>query len=59
MWMRPNGDVYEFIDVYVDDLAIYVLRPKEFTHFLINISKFRLKGTGPITFHLGCTSAVW
>jgi hypothetical protein len=54
IWMRPNGDVYEYIAVYVDDLAIAMLRPKEFTQLLIDKYKFKLKGTGPISFHLGC-----
>ena len=54
IWMRPNGDVYEYIAVYVDDLALAMLRPKEFTQLLIDKYKFKLKGTGPISFHLGC-----
>lgn len=54
IWMRPNGDVYEYIAVYVDDLAIAMVRPKEFTQLLIDKYKFKLKGTGPISFHLGC-----
>ena len=54
IWMRPNGDVYEYIAVYVDDLAMAMLRPKEFTQLLIDKYKFKLKGTGPISFHLGC-----
>ena len=54
IWLRPNGDVYEYIAVYVDDLAMAMLRPKEFTQLLIDKYKFKLKGTGPISFHLGC-----
>ena len=54
IWMRPNGDVYEYIAVYVDDLAIAMLNPEEFVKVLIDKYKFKLKGTGPISFHLGC-----
>ena len=52
--MRPNGDVYEYIGVYVDDLAIAMLNPEEFAKILTDKHKFKLKGTGPISFHLGC-----
>jgi len=54
IWMRPNGDVYEYIGVYVDDLAIAMLNPEEFAKVLMDKYKFKLKGTGPISFHLGC-----
>ena len=53
IWMRRKGDIYEYIAVYVDDLAIAMVDPKEFTDTLINKYKFKLKGTGPISFHLG------
>jgi len=53
IWMRPNGDVYEYIAVYVDDLAIAAKQPKELTDTLTEVYKFKLKGTGPISFHLG------
>ena len=54
IWMRPNGDVYEYIGVYVDDLAMAMLNPGEFAKILTDKYKFKLKGTGPISFHLGC-----
>ena len=53
IWMRPNGDVYEYVAVYVDDLAIVLRKPKEFMDILMQKYNFKLKGTGPITFHLG------
>jgi hypothetical protein len=37
----------------VDDLAITMENPKEFTEVLQNKHIFKLKGTEPITFHLG------
>jgi phage anti-repressor protein len=51
--MRKNGNIYEYIAVYVDDLAIAMTNLKEFTDILETRHKFKLKGTGPITFHLG------
>ena len=54
IWMRKNGDVYEYIAVYVDDLAIAAKSPKEIADTLINKYNFKLKGTEPINFYLGC-----
>ena len=51
--MRRNGDVYEYIGVYVDDLAIVAKDPWEIVDVLERKYKFKLKGTGPISFHLG------
>jgi hypothetical protein len=51
--MRKKGNIYEYIAVYVDDLAIAMKKPKEFTDILETRHKFKLKGTGPTTFHLG------
>jgi hypothetical protein len=53
IWMRQNGNVYEYIGVYVDDLAIIAKDPRAIVNVLENKYKFKLKGTGPISFHLG------
>jgi len=53
IWMRPNGDLYEYIAVYVDDLAMALRDPEAFTNLLINKYKFKLKGTAEIKYHLG------
>jgi hypothetical protein len=53
IWMRENAGVYEYIGVYVDDLAIVARNPKEITDALLSKYGFKLKGTGPISFHLG------
>jgi Reverse transcriptase (RNA-dependent DNA polymerase) len=45
--------VNKYIAIYVDDLAITMKNPRKFTDVLQNKHKFKLKGTGPITFHLG------
>ena len=61
IWMRPAGsqssDVpphYEYIAVYVDDLTIASKNPKAITDSLTNKYGFKLKGTGPIKYLLGC-----
>jgi hypothetical protein len=54
IWMRPVGDHYEYIAVYVDDLFIISKNPKDIIASLENDHNFKLKGTGPIEFHLGC-----
>ena len=52
--MRRNGDIYEYVAVYVDDLGIAVKKPQEFIDHLEKDFHFKLKGTGEIEFHLGC-----
>jgi hypothetical protein len=54
IWMRDCGDHYEYIARYVDDLAIASRDPKAITDALIETYSFKLKGTGPISYHLGC-----
>ena len=53
IWMRPNGDVYEYIAVYVDDLALVMKNPKGFVALLEEKYGFKFKGTGHIQYHLG------
>jgi hypothetical protein len=52
--MRNAGNVYEYIAVYVDDLAIVAKDPKNITDVHTDKYKFKLKDSGPIKFHLGC-----
>jgi len=56
IWIRPSEDksCYEMIAVYVDDLAIGMKSPETFLTTLKEKYGFKLKGSGPITFHLGC-----
>jgi hypothetical protein len=51
--MRQNGDRYEYVAVYVDDLALALLEPEKFVETLKEKYNFKFKGTGPISFHLG------
>ena len=54
IWMRRNGDVYEYIASYVDDLCIVAKQPSRIIDKLVNHYKYKLKGSGAIKFHLGC-----
>ncbi len=53
VWMRSQGDCYEYIAVYVDDLAIVSKDPKAIIDTLTNKYKYKLKGVGAIDYHLG------
>jgi hypothetical protein len=53
IWMRRVDDHYEYIAMYVDNLAISSKDPKAITNTLINKYNFKLKGTGEIEYHLG------
>ena len=53
IWLRSNGRVYEYIAVYVDDLAIAMDYPSDFVAVLAEKYKFHMKGAGPLKFHLG------
>ena len=48
------GDHYEYVGVYVDDLCIVSKDLSNLVDKLMNDYNFKLKSTGPITFHLGC-----
>lgn len=54
IWMRDKGDHYEYIAVYVDDLMILSRDPQGIIDSLEKEHNFKLKGTGPVSFHLGC-----
>ena len=57
VWMRPEpgGTCYEYIAVYVDDLAIAAKDPQAFCNELKKNYNLKLKGVGPLEYHLGCT----
>ena len=56
IWMKSSkdGSHYEYIAVYVDDLAICMKDPKAFCDTLKEKYKLKLKGVGPVNYHLGC-----
>ena len=45
---------YEYIATYVDDLTIGSKDPKAIIKYLTDVAKFKLKGTEPIKYLLGC-----
>jgi hypothetical protein len=54
IWMKQNVDVWEYVAVYVDDLAIAMRDPEWLISALSSTPyDFKLKGSGPIKFHLG------
>ena len=57
VWMRPEpgGTCYEYIAVYVDDLAIAAKDPQTFCNELKKRYNLKLKGVGSLEYHLGCT----
>ena len=54
VWMRKGENCYEYIAVYVDDLCIAALDPADILHKLKAKYNYKLKGDGPLSFHLGC-----
>ena len=58
VWMRRNGDLYEYIAVYTDDLLIGSKDPKKITDTLENVHGFRIKGVRPLPTTLGATTHV-
>ena len=56
IWMKSSkdGSHYKYIAVYVNDLAICMKDPKSFCDRLKEKYKLKLKGVGPINYHLGC-----
>jgi hypothetical protein len=53
IWMRCVDDHYEYIAMYVEDLAVGSKDSKAITDTLMNKYNFKLKGTGEIEYHLG------
>ena len=54
IWLKDCGTHYEYIAVYVDDLLIASKEPQNVIDTLTNKHQFKLKGTGPMSYHLGC-----
>jgi Reverse transcriptase (RNA-dependent DNA polymerase) len=54
IWMRGDNSLYEYIAVYVDELLIAARNPKEIVQTLNEQHKSKLKGVGPLTYHLDC-----
>ena len=55
IFMRRQGNIWEYIATYVDDLLIVSHQPLKILEILQSEPyNFKLKGSGPISFHLGC-----
>jgi hypothetical protein len=54
IWMQSNGTANEYVAVNVDDPAFAMESPQDFIDMLVDDQNFKLKGTRPIAFHLGC-----
>ena len=56
VWIRPEpgGTCYEYIAVCADDLAIAEIDPQAFCNELKKKYNLKLKGVGPLEYHLGC-----
>lgn len=53
IWMHRNGDQYEYVAVYVDDLAFASKDLQAFIDILKKDYQFKIKEAGPLEFHLG------
>ena len=53
IWMRKTDGLWEYVAVYVDNLAFALDDPQKFVNTLQEKHNFKLKGTGPIKYHLG------
>jgi hypothetical protein len=52
--MRQANCLYEYIGVYVDDLLIAANDPETIIKAIWEAHKFKLKGVGPLAYHIGC-----
>ena len=55
IWLKKNEklNIYEYIAVYVDDSCIAAKDPKEIINVLKSKYHLKVKGDGPLTYHLG------
>ena len=52
IWVRHSSNLGEYIDVYVNYLAFIVHNSQNFVDCLTKTFKYKLKGTGSVSFHL-------
>jgi hypothetical protein len=48
------AEMMDYMSIYVDNLLIAAINPNEIVKVLKENHKFKLKGVGPLTDHLGC-----
>ena len=56
VWLRMAkcSTKYEYVAIYVDDLLIACTCASEFIHTLKTKHNLKIKGDGPLKYHLGC-----
>ena len=56
VWLRKAkcSTKYEYVAIYVDDILIECTCASEFTHTLKRKHNLKIKGDGPLKYHLGC-----
>ena len=54
IWIKDYRGYCKHVAVYVDDLLISSKDSENVVKCLLEDHKFKLKGTGPIKYHLGC-----
>jgi len=53
LWFRDQGDHYEYLCVYVDDILFLSRQPQQFFDTLTQQYGYKLKGVGVPEYHLG------
>ena len=53
IWISESQRFYEYVPVYVDDLAMVLRDPQAFVEIFKKKKGFHFKGIGEITYHLG------
>ncbi|MGL5078847.1 MAG: reverse transcriptase domain-containing protein, partial [Waterburya sp.] len=53
VWLKDCGTHYEYVCVYVDDIMFFGKDPKKFFDSLEKDHKYKLKGVGKPSYHLG------
>ena len=54
VWLREMKNIYEYIAIYVDDFLIASQKPQQTIKDLKGKIKLKIKGDGPLEYHLGC-----
>ena len=54
VWLREMKNKYEYIAIYVDDLHIASEEPQKMIQDLKGKFKLKVKGDGPLEYHLDC-----
>ena len=52
IWIRPSGDHYKYVCIYIDNLIFIVDNSPEFVNTLQDKQNFKLKDTEPIRYYL-------